>query len=291
MTTKAFPGKSLSLTYYWVRHGETEANRDGILQGHSDFPLTENGKEGAIKTGVFLSKVKFDHMYTSDLGRATTTASLILRENYHFMAQQQDQSERSFIANTDGNDNDSIRLKTVSLIRELYFGVKENMPKNCSWEQAAERVAQKRGISIEEALQDNEEPFESLFKRTQEFLDLCKEDVMKSLKDSANSADLRIEQNILCVSHSGFISNFLRTLSHYGILNREFSLQNKVKNCSCSCIRLEYTTPDLERPDIFINDSVVNLHEHLTQLEENRQCWPILDPDTVETSLRDASAS
>jgi 2,3-bisphosphoglycerate-dependent phosphoglycerate mutase len=54
-----------------IRHGETEANRDGITQGHCDYPLTENGVQGAEKTGIALRHVNWTHIYTSDLTRAS----------------------------------------------------------------------------------------------------------------------------------------------------------------------------------------------------------------------------
>lgn len=54
-----------------IRHGETEANRDGIRQGHCDYPLTENGVQDAEKTGNALSHVNWTKIYASDLNRAS----------------------------------------------------------------------------------------------------------------------------------------------------------------------------------------------------------------------------
>ncbi|MBQ7256580.1 MAG: histidine phosphatase family protein [Abditibacteriota bacterium] len=66
---------------YIVRHGETTANRTHILQGMS-YPsyLNEIGREQAISVGKRLKEVKFNHIYTSDLIRAKTTAELIRNE-------------------------------------------------------------------------------------------------------------------------------------------------------------------------------------------------------------------
>ena len=49
---------------YLVRHGETTANRDDILQGHCDYDLTENGVEAAKRTGRFFREknVLFDRV-------------------------------------------------------------------------------------------------------------------------------------------------------------------------------------------------------------------------------------
>lgn len=60
---------------YIVRHGESEANVNSLLAGHSDFPLTDKGREQARLTAYALSGVKFDGIYSSDLIRAVETAA------------------------------------------------------------------------------------------------------------------------------------------------------------------------------------------------------------------------
>ena len=64
-----------------MRHGETTANKTHILQGMS-YPsyLNEVGVEQAKSVGSRLKEIKFDHIYSSDLIRARTTAELIREE-------------------------------------------------------------------------------------------------------------------------------------------------------------------------------------------------------------------
>jgi broad specificity phosphatase PhoE len=69
-----------SLRVTLIRHGETEWNSAGRLQGSSDSPLTEGGVRGAVACGQRLSTWKFDAAYTSPLPRARRTATLILNE-------------------------------------------------------------------------------------------------------------------------------------------------------------------------------------------------------------------
>ncbi|KAF9053079.1 phosphoglycerate mutase-like protein [Panaeolus papilionaceus] len=68
-----------------VRHGETQANRDGIIQGQMDVPLNEEGlRQAEIVAQALkgrLGNSRFDFAYTSDLSRAAKTAEVILR--YH----------------------------------------------------------------------------------------------------------------------------------------------------------------------------------------------------------------
>lgn len=66
---------------YIIRHGETQANKDGLLQGWLDTDLNEFGVELAKQTGKALKDVKFDVVFTSPLIRATHTAQLLVESN------------------------------------------------------------------------------------------------------------------------------------------------------------------------------------------------------------------
>ena len=63
---------------YITRHGQTDWNKEERLQGHTDIPLNENGKEMAKAAGIRYSDIKFDVCYSSPLLRAKETAELIL---------------------------------------------------------------------------------------------------------------------------------------------------------------------------------------------------------------------
>ena len=67
----------MATTIVLVRHGETEWNRAGRIQGHTDSELTEAGVRQAEAIGGMLGGERFDHLLSSDLGRAMRTAQLI----------------------------------------------------------------------------------------------------------------------------------------------------------------------------------------------------------------------
>ena len=60
-----------------VRHGETESNRSGLWQGVTDSPLTSRGATQVSQLARRLRGAEFDHVITSDLGRAVATASAV----------------------------------------------------------------------------------------------------------------------------------------------------------------------------------------------------------------------
>ncbi len=68
---------------YIVRHGETDGNRNGVLQGWTNQPLNDRGRELAIVTAKALADIEFDIAYSSPLSRAYETAEIILRYSHH----------------------------------------------------------------------------------------------------------------------------------------------------------------------------------------------------------------
>lgn len=68
----------MGMTIYLFRHGETDWNKAKRLQGQSDIPLNEFGRELAVKTAEALKDVRFDAAFSSPLCRASETAKIIL---------------------------------------------------------------------------------------------------------------------------------------------------------------------------------------------------------------------
>ena len=60
-----------------TRHGETEENKAGILQGHLPGKLSALGITQAKKVAKRLKKEKIDFIFSSDLARASDTAKEI----------------------------------------------------------------------------------------------------------------------------------------------------------------------------------------------------------------------
>jgi broad specificity phosphatase PhoE len=63
-----------------VRHGQSESNRDGIMQGQFDSPLTDLGVNQARAVGRWLHSqgLRWDRAYASPLRRAQDTALQIV---------------------------------------------------------------------------------------------------------------------------------------------------------------------------------------------------------------------
>lgn len=85
---------------YYVRHGETDWNKENRIQGHVEIPLNENGIREAEEAHEKLKEIPIDLIYSSPLKRAYQTA-LILR-----------------------GDRD-IPIYTDDRIKEMYYGEME----------------------------------------------------------------------------------------------------------------------------------------------------------------------
>lgn len=62
---------------YITRHGQTDWNVEGRMQGSKNSNLTEQGKRDALNLGCSLKDANIDFIYTSPLTRAYDTALLI----------------------------------------------------------------------------------------------------------------------------------------------------------------------------------------------------------------------
>lgn len=144
---------------YIIRHGETEWNKMGKMQGKTDISLSEDGRKLAQKTADGLKNVKFDYIFSSPLERAYETACIIK------------------------GDRDIEIVKDERLI-EIGFGLYEGA------------VVEERKGSIAYFFDDpenyvaekNAESYESLLTRTKEFL----EDVLFPIEEKEPDATILI---------------------------------------------------------------------------------------------------
>ena len=74
---RAIPGAA---ELYFIRHGESEGNRDGIIQGRNPSRLTDNGRIQAKEAGAWLRSTSLGLILTSPLARASETAHIIAAE-------------------------------------------------------------------------------------------------------------------------------------------------------------------------------------------------------------------
>ncbi|TKS90762.1 Fructose-2,6-bisphosphatase TIGAR B [Collichthys lucidus] len=92
-----------------VRHGETQYNKDKLLQGQGvDTHLSDTGLQQADAVGRYLREITFNNVFVSNLQRAIQTAEMILRNNTHCSGTE---------------------MVLEPLLRERGFGIAEGRPK------------------------------------------------------------------------------------------------------------------------------------------------------------------
>lgn len=64
---------------YIMRHGKTDWNEKHKLQGHTDVPLNDEGREMAKRAAEEYGNVHFDICFCSPLIRARETAEIVLK--------------------------------------------------------------------------------------------------------------------------------------------------------------------------------------------------------------------
>ncbi|EKU22162.1 phosphoglycerate mutase, partial [Nannochloropsis gaditana CCMP526] len=155
------------VVFYIIRHGESTGNRQGILQGQRDYPLTDTGRQQAQETGRRLRQDAslqdletgdvscfFDRIYSSDLTRAKNTAEIIVEELTGGKRQpSKDPSHHGSndtSSNTCHNDDNANDIGLESLLtldtdlREISGGAREGQPLGLSLQEAMRRTALKQ---------------------------------------------------------------------------------------------------------------------------------------------------
>ncbi len=87
---------------YIIRHGETVLNRERRYQGHIDSALTPLGQRQALAIADHLAPLGLNQIFSSDLGRAVTTAEATARMT-------------------------GLNIRPDARLRELYFGSLEGL--------------------------------------------------------------------------------------------------------------------------------------------------------------------
>ncbi|AYF98575.1 histidine phosphatase family protein [Protaetiibacter intestinalis] len=65
------------MTLAFIRHGQTDWNRDDRIQGSSDIPLNDTGREQARDAVEMLADWSWDAVVSSPLSRARETAQIV----------------------------------------------------------------------------------------------------------------------------------------------------------------------------------------------------------------------
>ncbi len=63
-------------TIYLIRHGETQANREGVFRGRGEVPLSPAGLKQAEELRVFFAPLEVQRVLSSPLQRAAATAAI-----------------------------------------------------------------------------------------------------------------------------------------------------------------------------------------------------------------------
>lgn len=96
-----------AVTFYLVRHGETQYNVEEKMQGWCDSPLTDNGVAMAKKLGEGLAEIPFVAAYSSTSGRAVDTAKLVL-DGRGLEIHQSDDLREMYYGSVEGQSSEGV---------------------------------------------------------------------------------------------------------------------------------------------------------------------------------------
>ncbi|KAL0565850.1 hypothetical protein V5O48_016170 [Marasmius crinis-equi] len=176
-----------SARLYLVRHGETDENRNGIIQGHLDTELNEQGIAQSEITAQAMESIPLTEVWSSDLQRAVKTAQIIAEKH------------------------PGLSFVSTKKLRERGLGKIEG---------SHHTQASKILSAFPGGIDPSAEAFEVLYKRLMSWWDT---DILGLTKRPVQSLDLPNHQNenekqhhILIVSHGGFIGTVVKQLLDTG---------------------------------------------------------------------------
>ena len=184
------------ITLYFVRHGKTMFNTTNQVQGWSDTPLTAVGVQGAEDVAYGLKGVNFSLAFASDMGRAVSTAEIIMK----------------------ANKNSDLPITELSGLREWFYGgyegktnaemwiplfEQQGLKYDDNWTQYGELTRRLSDRDIANAIAKNDpmktaEDYDKIVTRS-------KAAVQQILKE----ARAKGARNVLVVAHGGIIPTIL----------------------------------------------------------------------------------
>ena len=109
---------------YFVRHGQTDWNVVGRIQGHADIELNEIGIKQAEELKEKFKDIKFDKVFCSPLKRARKTAQIIydgaieiderIKERYNGELEGKIKSEIKKFPDFNNPDNDEYGIERIN---------------------------------------------------------------------------------------------------------------------------------------------------------------------------------
>jgi broad specificity phosphatase PhoE len=154
-----------------LRHGRTSWNETGRFQGQSDIPLDATGREQANSLAAYLAHESFARAVSSDLSRASETATIVL-------------------------DGRGARIEMDARLREMRFGVWEGL----TWSEIVARfpaLAERPAKTPKFFTPEGGESFDEVCERVR--------GVLADLDERAAFGDL-----VLVATHAGVLHAILR---------------------------------------------------------------------------------
>lgn len=199
---------------FLIRHGETVYNELEKIQGWTDSPLTNRGIEEARIVGRSLAHVKFQAIYTSDIGRAVKTAEIV--------------SELNLVSQV-------VHPKPTSDFREEFFGSFEGKDYYKTWRILAgevgltsfHQVVEKYSLDFARDLVHKNDITKAAENSTMFWTRIC-----HGLGRIYKTHD--VKDRVLLVTHSNVIRSIVERFGE-----GDFDLGFDVKNASVTKLRME----------------------------------------------------
>ena len=224
-----------TLRLFFIRHGETYANKQGLVLGQSESSLTTKGQIHSQLTGRYLKSIVFWKYYCSDQERAMHTAEYILAES---------------LSSKDDNGL-LLELERDGRLKERAKGAREGRDKRLSKEEAVRLYRLEFGNEVNLPFEEDDttvwERFEGWLQDLMRIRMNAKIDDDDMNREHSRSRERRTTtKNVLVVSHSGTIRIILNKLKEKVALSKEGGIRDE-------CISLDAISSSMIIPNTSVS--------------------------------------
>ena len=141
---------------YIIRHGETDWNKDRLLQGDVDIPLNETGRKQALEVRELLKNKTIDLCVSSPLSRTYETAEIIVDNKCKIKMWTNSEEEKNIILE---ENKDMYLIEHAKLYNEKYLIFSDSPPIEVLQKEQGEKIsileAENADLLLDSAIKDS----------------------------------------------------------------------------------------------------------------------------------------
>ena len=199
-----------TVTFYYVRHGQTEYNVEGRMQGWCDSPLTEKGLSDACTAKKALREVDLKRAFCSPLKRCRDTCAIVLEGREVAVTYMDGLKEHHF-----GSFEGTVEKENRDIVNRIRFELDDDFrPYGGEWGQDFRKRIQETFEEIYAQCEDKD----NVLVVSHGAVFLYALEVLLGYRQDDYLAEVRAEGEEAMIAPNGYVGSFCRDDNGYHLL-------------------------------------------------------------------------